>query len=160
MRAGKHVQVEIPLADRWPTRERVAATPGATGLVCMVGHTRRFNPSHQWIHQRVVAGELNVLQMDVQTYFFRRTNMNALGHRAVGPTTCFGTTPRTPSTSSPTSAAPTSSKRTRSPVPIERRTRHPHGHVDPIEDVRGPDLHALAELQQRGPPGHVLPLHR
>jgi 2-hydroxy-4-carboxymuconate semialdehyde hemiacetal dehydrogenase len=79
MRAGKHVQVEIPLADSWSDAQSVAATQRETGLVCMVGHTRRFNPSHQWIHQRVRAGELNVLQMDVQTYFFRRTNMNALG---------------------------------------------------------------------------------
>jgi 2-hydroxy-4-carboxymuconate semialdehyde hemiacetal dehydrogenase len=79
MRAGKHVQVEIPLADSWSDAQAVAAMQRETGLVCMVGHTRRFNPSHQWIHQRVVAGELNVLQMDVQTYFFRRTNMNALG---------------------------------------------------------------------------------
>src|SRR6202451_877281 len=79
MRAGKHVQVEIPLADSWTDAQRVRATQVDTGLVCMVGHTRRFNPSHQWIHRRVVDGELNVLQMDVQTYFFRRTNMNALG---------------------------------------------------------------------------------
>jgi 2-hydroxy-4-carboxymuconate semialdehyde hemiacetal dehydrogenase len=79
MRAGKHVQVEIPLADSWPDAQRVAVTQVDTGLVCMVGHTRRFNPSHQWIHRRVVAGELDILQMDVQTYFFRRTNMNALG---------------------------------------------------------------------------------
>jgi 2-hydroxy-4-carboxymuconate semialdehyde hemiacetal dehydrogenase len=79
MRAGKHVQVEIPLADNWVDAQAVEATHRDTGLVCMVGHTRRFNPSHQWIHRRIVAGELNVLQMDVQTYFFRRTNMNALG---------------------------------------------------------------------------------
>src|SRR3984957_2641261 len=79
MHAGKHVQVEIPLADSLADAQRVASTQVETGLVCMVGHTRRFNPSHQWIHRRVVAGELNVLQMDVQTYFFRRTNMNALG---------------------------------------------------------------------------------
>jgi 2-hydroxy-4-carboxymuconate semialdehyde hemiacetal dehydrogenase len=79
MRAGKHVQIEIPLADNWSDARAVAAAQRETGLVCMVGHTRRFNPSHQWIHRRMVAGELNVLQMDVQTYFFRRTNMNALG---------------------------------------------------------------------------------
>ena len=79
MRAGKHVQVEIPLADNWSDARAVATTQRDTGLVCMVGHTRRFNPSHQWIHRRVEAGELHVLQMDVQTYFFRRTNTNALG---------------------------------------------------------------------------------
>lgn len=79
MEAGKHVQVEIPLADSWAGAEAVARMQRRTGLVCMVGHTRRFNPSHQWVHQRIRRGELNIQQMDVQTYFFRRTNMNALG---------------------------------------------------------------------------------
>lgn len=79
MRAGKHVQVEIPLADKWCEAEAVAYAQRETGLVCMVGHTRRFNPSHQWLHRRIAAGELKVQQLDVQTYFFRRTNMNALG---------------------------------------------------------------------------------
>ncbi|HEU4604218.1 MAG TPA: Gfo/Idh/MocA family oxidoreductase, partial [Steroidobacteraceae bacterium] len=79
MRAGKHVQIEIPLADSWADAQAVARLQQETGLVCMVGHTRRFNPSHQWIHKRVVAGELKIQQMDVQTFFFRRTNTNALG---------------------------------------------------------------------------------
>lgn len=79
MMANKHVQVEIPLADSWADAQHVANVQQATGLVCMVGHTRRFNPSHQWVHQRITSGEDSVLQMDVQTYFFRRTNMNALG---------------------------------------------------------------------------------
>ncbi len=79
MRAGKHVQVEIPLADSWSDAERVGQVQQETGLTCMVGHTRRFNPSHQWIHRRIGAGELSIQQMDVQTYFFRRTNMNAAG---------------------------------------------------------------------------------
>ncbi|HUY06898.1 MAG TPA: Gfo/Idh/MocA family oxidoreductase [Acidimicrobiales bacterium] len=79
MRAGKHVQVEIPLSDRWEDALEVERVQVETGLTCMVGHTRRFNPSHQWVHNRIVAGELSVSQMDVQTYFFRRTNMNALG---------------------------------------------------------------------------------
>jgi 2-hydroxy-4-carboxymuconate semialdehyde hemiacetal dehydrogenase len=79
MRAGKHVQVEIPMADSVADAERVAKAQKETGLIAMAGHTRRFNPSHQWIHKRIKAGELKVLQMDVQTYFFRRTNMNALG---------------------------------------------------------------------------------
>jgi 2-hydroxy-4-carboxymuconate semialdehyde hemiacetal dehydrogenase len=79
MRAGKHVQVEIPLADSWADAERVDRVQRETGLTCMVGHTRRFNPSHQWIHRRIAAGELSIQQMDVQTYFFRRTNTNALG---------------------------------------------------------------------------------
>ena len=79
MRAGKHVQVEIPLADSWTDALEVDRVQRETGLVCMVGHTRRFNPSHQWVHRRIVAGELSIQQMDVQTYFFRRKNMNALG---------------------------------------------------------------------------------
>jgi 2-hydroxy-4-carboxymuconate semialdehyde hemiacetal dehydrogenase len=79
MRAGKHVQVEIPLADSWRDAEDVDRVQKETGLVCMVGHTRRFNPPHQWIHKRIEKGELEIQQMDVQTYFFRRTNMNALG---------------------------------------------------------------------------------
>jgi 2-hydroxy-4-carboxymuconate semialdehyde hemiacetal dehydrogenase len=79
LEAGKHVQVEIPLADSWTDAEAVLRAQKKTGLVCMVGHTRRFNPSHQWIHRRILARELRILQMDVQTYFFRRTNTNALG---------------------------------------------------------------------------------
>ena len=77
--AGKHVQVEIPLADSLAGAEAVAAAQKRAGKVAMVGHTRRFNPSHQWVHNKVKAGEFNIQQMDVQTYFFRRTNMNALG---------------------------------------------------------------------------------
>jgi 2-hydroxy-4-carboxymuconate semialdehyde hemiacetal dehydrogenase len=79
MRAGKHVQIEIPLADSWSDALQVDRAQQETGLVCMVGHTRRFNPSHQWIHRRIAAGELSIQQMDVQTYFFRRKNLNALG---------------------------------------------------------------------------------
>ena len=79
LRAGKHVQVEIPMADNLADAERVVRAQKETGLVAMAGHTRRFNPSHQWIHKRIQAGELRIQQMDVQTYFFRRTNMNALG---------------------------------------------------------------------------------
>jgi 2-hydroxy-4-carboxymuconate semialdehyde hemiacetal dehydrogenase len=79
MRAGKHVQVEIPMADNLVDSERLVKVQKETGVIAMAGHTRRFNPSHQWIHKRIEAGELKVQQMDVQTYFFRRTNMNALG---------------------------------------------------------------------------------
>ena len=79
MKAGKHVQVEIPLADSWADAEAVLKTQQETGLVCMVGHTRRFNPSHQYVHNKIKAGEFNVQQMDVQTYFFRRKNINAKG---------------------------------------------------------------------------------
>jgi 2-hydroxy-4-carboxymuconate semialdehyde hemiacetal dehydrogenase len=79
MRAGKHVMVEIPMADNLADSERVVRVQQETGLVAMAGHTRRFNPSHQWVHKKIKAGELKVLQMNVQTYFFRRTNMNAAG---------------------------------------------------------------------------------
>lgn len=79
LKAGKHVQVEIPLADNLADAEAVVALQKQTGLVAMCGHTRRFNPSHQYLHRKIVAGELAIQQMDVQTYFFRRTNMNALG---------------------------------------------------------------------------------
>jgi 2-hydroxy-4-carboxymuconate semialdehyde hemiacetal dehydrogenase len=79
MRAGKHVMIEIPMADNLADSERLVRVQKETDLVAMAGHTRRFNPSHQWIHKKIKAGELKVLQMDVQTYFFRRTNMNALG---------------------------------------------------------------------------------
>ena len=77
--AGKHVQVEIPLADSLRDAEAVVQAQKAAGKIAMVGHTRRFNPSHQWVHRKIRAGEFNIQQMDVQTYFFRRTNMNALG---------------------------------------------------------------------------------
>ena len=79
LEAGKHVQVEIPLCDNLADGEAVLKKQQETGLVAMVGHTRRFNPSHQFIHNRIVAGEAHVQQMDVQTYFFRRRNINAKG---------------------------------------------------------------------------------
>lgn len=79
MDAGKHVQVEIPLADSLADSQAVADKQVETGLTCMVGHTRRFNPSHQYVHNKITAGEFNVQQMDVQTYFFRRKNINAKG---------------------------------------------------------------------------------
>jgi len=79
LKAGKHVQVEIPLADSLAGAKSVVDLQKSTGLVAMCGHTRRFNPSHQYLHKKIKAGELNIQQMDVQTYFFRRTNMNALG---------------------------------------------------------------------------------
>jgi len=79
LKAGKHVQVEIPLADSWKDANEVVRLTRESGKVAMCGHTRRFNPSHQWVNNKIKAGEFNIQQMDVQTYFFRRTNMNALG---------------------------------------------------------------------------------
>jgi 2-hydroxy-4-carboxymuconate semialdehyde hemiacetal dehydrogenase len=79
LKAGKHVQVEIPLADSWRDAQAVADLQRRTGLIAMCGHTRRFNPSHQWVHRKVVSGDFNIQQLDVQTFFFRRSNINALG---------------------------------------------------------------------------------
>ena len=79
LQAGKHVMVEIPMADNFADSKKLVAMQKQTGLVAMAGHTRRFNPSHQWIHNKIIAGELKIQQMDVQTYFFRRTNTNAKG---------------------------------------------------------------------------------
>ena len=79
LEAGKHVQVEIPLCDVLKEGQAVVAAARASEKVAMCGHTRRFNPSHQWVRQRILKGEFNIQQMNVQTYFFRRTNMNALG---------------------------------------------------------------------------------
>ena len=79
LRAGKHVQVEIPLADSLAGAQAVVELARSSGLVAMCGHTRRFNPSHQYVHQQIVAGQFNLQQLDVQTYFFRRSNINALG---------------------------------------------------------------------------------
>jgi 2-hydroxy-4-carboxymuconate semialdehyde hemiacetal dehydrogenase len=79
MRAGKHVMIEIPIADSLKDSERLLKAQQETGLIAMGGHTRRFNPSHQWIRKRILSGELKIQSMDVQTFFFRRTNMNAAG---------------------------------------------------------------------------------
>ncbi|MBD3641901.1 MAG: Gfo/Idh/MocA family oxidoreductase [Marinobacter sp.] len=79
LEAGKHVMVEIPMADNIEDARKLVEVQKKTGLVAMAGHTRRFNPSHQWIHNKIQEGELKIQQMDVQTYFFRRTNTNAKG---------------------------------------------------------------------------------
>ncbi len=79
MRAGKHVMIEIPMADTLADAQAICDVQAETGLVAMAGHTRRFNPSHQYVHNKITAGEIKIQQMDVQTYFFRRKNLNALG---------------------------------------------------------------------------------
>jgi 2-hydroxy-4-carboxymuconate semialdehyde hemiacetal dehydrogenase len=79
LKAGKHVQTEIPLADSLADAQAVVQLQQQTGLVAMCGHTRRFNPSHQYVHNKIRAGEFHIQQMDVQTFFLRRTNMNAAG---------------------------------------------------------------------------------
>lgn len=79
LRADKHVLVEIPMADNLADAQALVQMQQASNRIAMVGHTRRFNPSHQWIFQKMQKGELTLQQMDVQTYFFRRSNINALG---------------------------------------------------------------------------------
>lgn len=79
MKAGKHVEVEIPVADSWADAQEVLRVQQETGKVCMVGHTRRFNPSHQWVKHKIDAGEFNIQSMDIETFFFRRKNINAKG---------------------------------------------------------------------------------
>ncbi|CAB4897499.1 unannotated protein [freshwater metagenome] len=80
LRAGKHVMVEIPMADNLAGVQEIVDVQAESGLIAMAGHTRRFNPSHQYVHNKIVAGDFAIQQMDVQTYFFRRTNMNAMGN--------------------------------------------------------------------------------
>jgi 2-hydroxy-4-carboxymuconate semialdehyde hemiacetal dehydrogenase len=79
MDAGKHVLIEIPMADSLADAEAVVAAQRRTGVTAMVCHTRRFNPSHQWVHRRIVSGELTLQHLIVSTLFFRRENKNALG---------------------------------------------------------------------------------
>ncbi len=157
--AGKHVQVEIPLADSWKDAEAVAERARKTGLVAMVGHTRRFNPSHQWVHRRIAAGEISLQQMDVQTYFFRRTNINALGqprswtdhllwHHAAHTVDLFRYQARSEIVRANAIQGPI----------------HPKLGIamDMSIQLRGRErrhLHVVAELQQRRPARHVLPLH-
>ena len=79
MRTGKHVEIEIPISDSLADAQRIATVAKETGVLAMAGHTRRFNPSHQWIHNKIQSGELTLQHLVVQTFFFRRTNMNAEG---------------------------------------------------------------------------------
>lgn len=98
LEAGKHVMVEIPMADNIVDSRKLVDAQKKTGLVAMAGHTRRFNPSHQWIHNKVQAGELTIQQMDVQTYFSVAPTLMPKARRAPGLITCYGITPATPLT--------------------------------------------------------------
>jgi 2-hydroxy-4-carboxymuconate semialdehyde hemiacetal dehydrogenase len=132
-------------ADNLPAAEAVARRQRETGLVAMVGHTRRFNPSHQWIHERIVAGDLNIQHMDVQTFFFRRRNINALGqprswtdhllwHHAAHTVDLFAW-----------QTGEIIAARAQGDPP---RARHRDGHVDPTQIGDGCHLHAGAVVQQ------------
>lgn len=79
LEAGKHCFVEIPMADNIEDSRRLVDVANASGKKAMVGHVRRFNPPHQWIHDKIDAGALNIQQMQIRTMFFRRSNTNALG---------------------------------------------------------------------------------
>ena len=136
LKAGKHVQVEIPLCDVYQDGAEVVALQKQTGLVAMCGHTRRFNPSHQFVHQQIKAGQFNVFQMDVQTYFFRRTNMNALASR--GAHRGFVYLPSQQSRGE-------GQRDARSCSP---HTWHRHGHEHPVASRQWRDLHLVAQLQQ------------
>ena len=159
LNAGKHVQSEIPLADTLAGAQACAALQKKTGLVAMVGHTRRFNPSHQWVRNRIVAGELHIEQMDVQTYFFRRTNMNALGqarswtdhllwHHAAHTVDLFAYQARSPIVQANAVQGPI----------------HPTLGIamDMSIQLKAANgaICTLPELQQRRPARYLLPLHR
>ena len=159
MRAGKHVEIEIPVSDTLAEAERLLAVQKETGVIGMGGHTRRFNPSHQYIHNKIKAGELKVLQMDVQTYFFRRTNMNAAGqprswtdHLLVASRLPHRRPVPVPDRSDGDGRA-----RDRRPDAPAAQDLDGHGHSD--EGAERRDLHALALVQQRRPVRNVLPLH-
>ena len=154
MRAGKHVQIEIPIADTLADSARLVKVQQETNLVCMGGHTRRFNPSHQYVHKKIAAGELTVQQMNVQTYFFRRTNMNAAGkprswtdHLAVASRLPHGR-------SVSVSDRPVRFRvlRRARPAAPGIENRDGYGHCD--ESPFGRDLHAVAVLQQQRPSGN------
>jgi 2-hydroxy-4-carboxymuconate semialdehyde hemiacetal dehydrogenase len=105
LKAGKHVQVEIPLADSVKDAEAAVEARQKAALVGMCGHTRRFNPSHQYVLKRILAGEFHIQQTDVRPTSSAAPTRTRSARRAPGPTTFCGTTPHTPSISSPTSAA-------------------------------------------------------
>lgn len=79
MLSGKHVLIEIPMADNLTDSIELVEIQKQVGVIAMAGHVRRFNPSHQWIHNKIKLGELKIQQLEVQTYFFRRENISANG---------------------------------------------------------------------------------
>jgi 2-hydroxy-4-carboxymuconate semialdehyde hemiacetal dehydrogenase len=76
---GKHVQVEIPMALNLADSERMAAAAQESGKTCMVTHTRRFSSPHREIKRRIREGTFHLYHLVVETYFFRRTNLNMHG---------------------------------------------------------------------------------
>jgi 2-hydroxy-4-carboxymuconate semialdehyde hemiacetal dehydrogenase len=76
---GKHVQVEIPMSLNLPDAQQMLAVAKTSGKVCMVTHTRRFSSPHREIKKRIREGTFHLHHMVVETYFFRRTNLNMHG---------------------------------------------------------------------------------
>lgn len=79
LRAGKHVSVEIPAGVNWSEIAALAELARGVDRICAVGHTRRYNPPHQWIRRKVEASEFSIQHLHAQTFFLRRANINALG---------------------------------------------------------------------------------
>ena len=158
--AGKHVQVEIPLCDDLTDGRAVVAAARESGKVAMCGHTRRFNPSHLWVRQRIVKGEFTIQQMNVQTYFFRRTNINALGqprswtdhllwHHAAHTVDLFAYQAGSPIV-----------KANAIQGPIHPTLAIAMDMSIQLPAENGADLHAQLVVQQRRAARHLLPLHR
>jgi 2-hydroxy-4-carboxymuconate semialdehyde hemiacetal dehydrogenase len=76
---GKHVQVEIPMALNLADSERMLDAAKRAGTTCMVTHTRRFSSPHREIKRRIREGTFHLHHLVVETYFFRRTNLNMHG---------------------------------------------------------------------------------
>jgi len=79
LRKGKHVQVEIPMALNLADSEHMLDESRKAGKTLMVTHTRRFANPHREIHKRIHEGTFHLHHMVVETYFFRRTNLNMHG---------------------------------------------------------------------------------
>ena len=79
LRKGKHVQVEIPMALNLADSQHMLDEAKKAGKTLMVTHTRRFANPHREIHKRIRAGTFHLHHMVVETYFFRRTNLNMHG---------------------------------------------------------------------------------
>jgi 2-hydroxy-4-carboxymuconate semialdehyde hemiacetal dehydrogenase len=76
---GKHVQVEIPMALNLADSQRMLDAANKAGKILMVTHTRRFSNPHREIRRRIQEGAFHLYHMVVETYFFRRTNLNMHG---------------------------------------------------------------------------------
>lgn len=76
---GKHVQVEIPMALNLADSQKMLEASKSAGKTLMITHTRRFAAPHREIRKRIQEGTFHLHHMVVETYFFRRTNLNMHG---------------------------------------------------------------------------------